>query len=63
MFPKIKHNVIKEAFKKYKIKEKIELHISSDLPSHTGLGSSSSFTVGLFNLLQKKKKLKKINLN
>ena len=56
---KIKHNVIKEAFKKYNIKEKIELHISSDLPSQTGLGSSSAFTVGLFNLLQKKKKIKK----
>ena len=36
------------------------MHISSDLPSHTGLGSSSAFTVGLLNLLQRLKKNKKI---
>ena len=56
---KIKHAVIKEALIKYKVKENIEMHISSDLPSHTGLGSSSAFTVGLLNLLQRLKKNKK----
>lgn len=56
---KIKHTVIKEALIKYKVKENIEMHISSDLPSHTGLGSSSAFTVGLLNLLQSVKKNKK----
>jgi len=54
----IKHKVIKEAFKKFKLKDSIELHISSEIPSYTGLGSSSSFTVGLFNLLQNIKKIK-----
>ena len=60
---KIKHAVIKEALIKYKVKENIEMHISSDLPSHTGLGSSSAFTVGLLNLLQRLKKIKKFYTN
>jgi D-glycero-alpha-D-manno-heptose-7-phosphate kinase len=57
----IKHKVIREALKSYKIKKNIELHIASDLPSFTGLGSSSAFSVGLLNLLSsfKKKKLSK----
>jgi len=54
----IKHGVIKAALKKYDLKNNIEMHISSDLPSHTGLGSSSSFTVGLLNLLRNEKNLK-----
>jgi D-glycero-alpha-D-manno-heptose-7-phosphate kinase len=58
---KIKHNVIKEAFKKYNLKDSIEMHISSELPSYTGLGSSSSFTVGLLNILNKINKIKKNN--
>ena len=40
------------------------MHIASDLPSHSGLGSSSSFSVGLLNLIKyyKKKKLRPMDL-
>ena len=42
----ISHPIIKRVFEKYQIRN-IDLHISSDVPSGTGLGSSSSFLVGL----------------
>ena len=60
----IKHSVISKIFKKYKIFKDVELHIVSDLPSNSGLGSSSAFTCGLLNLInfQKKKLLKKKKL-
>ena len=60
----IKHPVIKKIFIKEKITKNVELHIASDLPSNSGLGSSSSFTVGLMNLINfyKYKKLKPIDL-
>ena len=47
----IKHPVIRNLFKKYKIKKNIDLVHHSDLPAMSGLGSSSSFTVGLTNCL------------
>ncbi len=47
----IKHPVIKQIFIKEKIKKNIEIHIASDLPSNSGLGSSSSFSVGMLNLI------------
>jgi D-glycero-alpha-D-manno-heptose-7-phosphate kinase len=55
----IKHSVIRKIFSKLKINQNLELHFISDLPSFSGLGSSSSFSVGLANLLfyLKKKKL------
>lgn len=34
-----------------KVKEGVEIHHDGDLPARTGLGSSSSFTVGLINSL------------
>ena len=46
----IKHNVVKKLLKKFRLKKNIELHFISDLPSFSGLGSSSSFSVGLSNL-------------
>lgn len=60
----ITHPVIKEVFTNKKINKNIEMHIASDLPSHSGLGSSSSFSVGLLNLINyyKKRKLKPIDL-
>lgn len=60
----INHPVIKEVFYREKIKENVELHIASDLPSNSGLGSSSSFSVGLINLINtyKKKKLQNKSL-
>lgn len=47
----IEHKVIREIIKKLKIKDQLELHFISDLPSFSGLGSSSSFSTGLINLL------------
>jgi len=46
---KIKHPIIREVFKDYNIKG-VDFNSSADIPSGTGLGSSSAFTVGLINL-------------
>ena len=58
----IKHPVIKSSIKHYNLQKK-RLHITydGDLPSRSGLGSSSSFTTGLINVIQnfEKKKLSK----
>ncbi len=47
----IKHPSVRECLKFLKIKEGVEIHHDGDLPARTGLGSSSSFTVGLLNSL------------
>jgi len=48
---KIKNNIIRECLRLVKIKPPIYISIVSDVPSHTGLGSSSSLIVGLLNAL------------
>lgn len=45
----INHPIIKEVFKYFNIKG-VDFNSSADLPSGTGMGSSSSFTSGLINL-------------
>ncbi len=45
----IDHPAVREVLKFLKISEGIEIHHDGDLPARTGLGSSSSFTVGLLN--------------
>lgn len=47
----VKHPLFKEALKFTGIKKQIEIHSMADLPSGTGLGSSSAFLVGLLNAL------------
>ena len=47
----IKHEVVKEMLKKYKIRSGLEIHYDGDLPARSGMGSSSAFVVGLMNLL------------
>ncbi|EMH80501.1 putative kinase, galactokinase/mevalonate kinase [alpha proteobacterium HIMB114] len=48
----IKHKVIKQALKKYyKYDDNIEMHIAADLPGFSGLGSSSTFSTSIINLL------------
>jgi D-glycero-alpha-D-manno-heptose-7-phosphate kinase len=48
----LKHNRIKEALKYFNIKNNIEICSFSDVPTKgTGLGSSSTFTVGLLKAL------------
>ena len=49
----ISHPVVRAALKFYKEKKGIELHYYGDLPARSGIGSSSSFTVGLIHLLSK----------
>ncbi|MCK5580168.1 MAG: kinase, partial [Candidatus Omnitrophica bacterium] len=45
----IDHPAVREVLRFLKIKQGIEIHHDGDLPARTGLGSSSSFTVGLLN--------------
>jgi len=47
----IQHPLVREVLKMMNINRNIEITIMSDIPARTGLGSSSSFTVGLLNAL------------
>lgn len=47
----IKHPAARECLRFMNIKEGIEIHHDGDLPAKSGLGSSSSFTVGLLHAL------------
>jgi len=47
----IKHPSVRECIKYMKIDKGLEIHHDGDLPARSGLGSSSSFTVGLLNAL------------
>lgn len=48
---RIKHPIIREALKMTGIARGIEISSMADIPSASGLGSSSAFTVGLLNAL------------
>jgi len=48
---KIVHPAVREVYRFMKVKEGLEMHHDGDLPARTGLGSSSSFTVGLLHAL------------
>lgn len=47
----IKHPIIRECLRKVQIEKGLEIASFADVPAGTGLGSSSSFTVGLLNAL------------
>jgi D-glycero-alpha-D-manno-heptose-7-phosphate kinase len=47
----IEHPSVRETLRYMNIKGGLDINIFSDLPARTGLGSSSSFTVGLLNAL------------
>jgi len=47
----IKHPAVREALKFFKINDGVEIHYDGDLPARSGMGSSSAFVVGLFNVL------------
>jgi D-glycero-alpha-D-manno-heptose-7-phosphate kinase len=55
----IKHPIVKAALKIFNVKKGLEIMHFSDMPGETGIGSSSSFSVGvlnsLYNLLKEKK--------
>lgn len=53
----IKHPSIKETLKFKRFFDSIELLHNADLPAQSGLGASSSFTVGLINCINAKKGL------
>lgn len=46
----IKHPIFRECLKMYDVRG-VEINSTADIPSGTGMGSSSSFTVGVVNLL------------
>jgi D-glycero-alpha-D-manno-heptose-7-phosphate kinase len=47
----IEHPAIREALRFLHIERGVEIHHDGDLPARSGMGSSSSFTVGLLNAL------------
>jgi D-glycero-alpha-D-manno-heptose-7-phosphate kinase len=59
----IKHKVVRLALLKKKIKNNLEIHYAGDLPSRSGMGSSSSFIVGLLNVLNKLNNIKSDKLS
>lgn len=48
---KIQHNAVKQVLINSKISKGLEIHYDGDLPSRSGMGSSSCFVVGLLNAL------------
>jgi D-glycero-alpha-D-manno-heptose-7-phosphate kinase len=57
----IKHKLIRETLKYYKVKEKLHICTFSTVPTRTGLGTSSATLIGLINCIKKFKKLKITN--
>jgi len=55
---KIKHPIVREALKLLNIDSGVEITSIADVPSNTGLGTSSSFTVGLLHALHTYKREK-----
>ena len=47
----IEHPVIKACLKYFNVNDPLEIHYDADLPGKSGIGSSSSFTVGLLHTL------------
>ena len=54
----INHKAVRELLKYLKIKLGLEIHYYGDLPARSGMGSSSSFTVGLMKALYRIKEIK-----
>lgn len=47
----IKHNVVREGLLYYDVKCPLDISVMADMPASSGLGSSSTFTVGFLNIL------------
>jgi len=47
----IDHPSVRACFREMGVEEGLEIHYDGDLPARSGIGSSSSFTVGLLNAL------------
>ena len=52
----ISHSVVREVLKQSKITHGLEIHYDGDLPARSGMGSSSTFVVGLLKLINSLKK-------
>lgn len=48
----IEHPAVQAVIREMRIHEGLEIHVDADLPARSGLGSSSSFVVGLLNVLK-----------
>lgn len=59
---KIDHPAVRELLQIYKVAGPIELNHMTDLPSRSGMGSSSAFVVGLSSILEKSRGIDKENL-
>tara|TARA_Y200000002_G_C22561769_1_gene612789 strand:+ start:38 stop:1021 length:984 start_codon:yes stop_codon:yes gene_type:complete len=59
----IKHKVVKEVLRNKKVKKHLEIHYDGDLPSKSGVGSSSSFIVGMLNTINRLHGIKKKNVD
>ena len=46
----IKFKVVRKILEEFKINKSLEIHYDGDLPARSGMGSSSSFVVGLVNI-------------
>lgn len=55
----IEHKVVKHMLSKLNIKSGLEIHYDGDLPSRSGMGSSSSFVIGLMKVLNAGTNVKK----
>ncbi len=60
----IQHPVVRSVLLHYGVTEALDLSIMADLPAKSGLGSSSSFTVGFLNLIAalQKRQITKLDL-
>lgn len=47
----IQHPIVRETLRYLKFNQNVEIHHDGDLPARSGMGSSSSFAVGLLNAL------------
>lgn len=54
-YEEIQHPAVRETLRFLNMERGVEIHHDGDLPARSGMGSSSSFTVGLLNALYAKK--------
>jgi D-glycero-alpha-D-manno-heptose-7-phosphate kinase len=60
----IQHPLVRTALQHFEINEPLDISVMADLPARSGLGSSSSFTVGFINLLtsMRRRQITKLDL-
>ena len=59
----IDHPAVRELFAKYAVSGPLELNHMTDLPSRSGMGSSSAFVVGLSSILEKSQGMTRENID